>query len=119
MKKIKNLNLPNVVVNNSQKTAFRDWAWTPVTTLQVDRQDLMVLLDSGKSHSLLAINGLPRKHVTKVSRRKVQDIWQTCGENSYTTNSRSTHKFSLPKFFAKKIITWEFFEAKSSKKLNS
>ena len=85
----------------------------------MDGQDLTVLLDSGASHSLLAIKGLLRKHVTKVSHRKVQDIWQTCGENAYTINSHSTHKFSLPKFFAKKIITWEFFKVKSSKKLNS
>ena len=86
--------------------------------MQVDGQNLTVLLDSGASHSLLAINGLPRKHVTKTSRKNIEDIWQTCGENTYTTNSCSTHKFSLPKFFSKKTITWEFYEVKSAKKLN-
>jgi hypothetical protein len=113
-------NTLNVDKNNKllDSKIFKNWAWTPVTTILIDDLELKVLLDSGASHSLLAVNGLPRKNKTKIDPKKIEDIWYVCGDSSYTTSSRSIHKFKLNKFSTNRNITWEFFETKNKKYLN-
>ena len=75
------------------------------------------MLDSGASHSLITTSKLNLK--TKIIKtKKIKNIWKTCGNSKYTTDSKSIIDFTLPEFTTTRKISWNFFQTKQSNALS-
>ena len=71
------------------------------------------MLDSGASCSLITTGKLNLKSKL-IKTKKIKNIWKTCGNSKYTTDSKSIIDFTLPEFTTTPKISWNFFLTKQS-----